>query len=262
MQSLRPGSVLVSCVSPDDVDPATACVTRVITSAPGLTRQRNAILRELPAGTEYLVFFDDDFVAHEDWLRRAKDLFELNPDVVGLTGRVIVDGIHGPGVSFTEAVAAIQQAGDGEEGGPLVDYSPYGCNMAFRVSALEGLSFDERLVLYGWQEDRDFGAQVARRGRVVKASGLLGVHMGVKGGRVSGRRLGYSQIANPIHLLRKGTMSAGTLVDHIGRNVAKNVIRSVFAEPHIDRRGRLHGNLIAVGDLFRGRLAPERAESL
>ncbi len=31
--------------------------------------------------------------------------------------------------------------------------------------------------------------------------------MGVKGGRISGDRLGYSQIVNPLYMLRKGTMT-------------------------------------------------------
>jgi hypothetical protein len=31
-----------------------------------------------------------------------------------------------------------------------------------------GLAFDESLVLYGWQEDRDFGAKLAKRGQLVQ----------------------------------------------------------------------------------------------
>jgi len=43
------------------------------------------------------------------------------------------------------------------------------------------------------------------------------------------------------------------------RNLAANLVRSVAPEPFADRRGRLRGNLAAIGDLMRGRLAPERA---
>ena len=38
-----------------------------------------------------------------------------------------------------------------------------------------------------------------------RANVLRGVHLGNKRGRVSGLRFGYSQIANPIYLLQKGT---------------------------------------------------------
>jgi hypothetical protein len=72
--------------------------------------------------------------------------------------------------------------------------TPYGCNMAFRADLVRGERFDERLVLYGWQEDADFGARAARRGAALWTDALWGVHCGIKAGRVPGRRLGYSQI--------------------------------------------------------------------
>ncbi|MFX5968694.1 hypothetical protein ABTE68_20020, partial [Acinetobacter baumannii] len=41
----------------------------------------------------------------------------------------------------------------------------YGCNMVYRAASIAGLAFDERLKLYGWQEDIDFAVQAGRRGR-------------------------------------------------------------------------------------------------
>ena len=41
-------------------------------------------------------------------------------------------------------------------------------------------------------------------------------------------------------------------------NVVSNLIHSVRPEPHIDRRGRLAGNLLAIGDWLRGRVDPQR----
>jgi hypothetical protein len=35
-------------------------------------------------------------------------------------------------------------------------------------------------------------------------------------------------------------------------------LRSFRPEPFVDRRGRLRGNMIALADVMRGRLAPER----
>lgn len=96
----------------------------------------------------------------------------------------------------------------------------------------------------------------------MKITKAYGVHLGVKGGRVSGRKLGYSQVMNPIYLNRKNTMTLRHALEQIGRNVVANVIMSVRPEPYIDRRGRLFGNLIALFDIIRLRLTPERAATL
>ena len=142
-------------------------------------------------------------------------------------------------------------------------FSPYGCNMAFRCTAIQGIRFDERLVLYGWLEDRDFGAAVAKAGgRMIKLGVAFGVHLGVKRGRVSGIKVGYSQVMNPVYMHRKSTMSTAQVVWHIGCNVSANLVKSLHPEPYVDRRGRLLGNLIAGLDLLRLRLTPERAASL
>lgn len=41
-----------------------------------------------------------------------------------------------------------------------------------------------------------------------------------------------------------------------------NFTRAAWPEPFVDRRGRARGNLIAIADLLRGRLEPERAARL
>jgi hypothetical protein len=134
--------------------------------------------------------------------------------------------------------------------------------MAFRACAIGEQRFDERLVLYGWLEDRDFGARVARDGRLIKLGAALGAHMGVKRGRVSGRRLGYSQIVNPAYMRAKGTMSARDAARQALRNVVANLTKSLTPEPYIDRRGRVLGNARGLFDLARGVCEPERAERL
>jgi hypothetical protein len=88
------------------------------------------------------------------------------------------------------------------------------------------------------------------------------VHLGTKGGRTSGKRVGYSQIANIVYLRRKGTMQPGLGEQLIRQNLVSNVIRSFRPEAHIDRRGRLLGNLIAIKDLITGRIDPRRIESM
>ena len=86
--------------------------------------------------------------------------------------------------------------------------------------------------------------------------------MGVKSGRVAGDRLGYSQVINPIYMLRKGTMTVGQVAGQLFRNIASNVVGAVRPEPFIDRRGRLRGNLRGFADVLRGRLDPERAAAI
>ena len=129
--------------------------------------------------------------------------------------------------------------------------------MAFRRSAVGDLRFDERLVLYGWLEDRDFAARVARGGgRLARIGGALGVHLGVGAGRMADRRLGYAQIANPIYLLRRGSMSVGDFARRVATDLASNLSKAPRSPA---RRRRLAGNLIAFAEALVGRCAPERA---
>ena len=86
--------------------------------------------------------------------------------------------------------------------------------------------------------------------------------MGVKSGRVAGDRLGYSQVVNPIYMLRKGTMTFSQVAGQIFRNIMSNLARAAKPEPFIDRRGRLRGNLRGFADVLRGRLEPERAAAI
>lgn len=262
-QSLKPEAVIVSCVDPADAgDLVDHPSVTIVTGPPGLAAQRNTALARLPATSEIVVFFDDDFVADADWLAAAAQTFRDEAQVVGFTGHVVADGITGRGIGFEEAVSLL-------EAPPVADrawvepYSPYGCNMAFRVEAIGNIRFDERLVLYAWLEDRDFGARMGEHGgRLIKSAKALGVHMGIKSGRVSGVRLGYAQIVNPLYLLRKGSMTLAQAAGQMFRNVASNFGKALWPEPFIDRRGRMKGNLIAFIEIIRGRLEPERAAVL
>jgi hypothetical protein len=122
----------------------------------------------------------------------------------------------------------------------------------------DGIWFDENLPLYGWQEDTDFSRRLLPYGRLAKSAALRGVHLGIKVGRTSGVRFGYSQIANPVYLIAKGSMSwrhAGRLM---WRNFAANSVRCIYPEPWIDRKGRLKGNFLALIDMALGRISPLR----
>lgn len=262
-QRLRPDSVIVSCVDAADAGGLQGRNDILVLTGPaGLAAQRNTALAHLPPGTEIVAFFDDDFIAHKDWLAAAARCFRDDAGIDAFTGRVLADGVTGPGIPLAEAMRLVVAPPESDWSW-IEPYSPYGCNMAFRLSSIAGLRFDERLVLYGWLEDRDFGGALARRGgRLVKSAEAVGVHMGVKGGRMAGERFGYSQIVNPLYMLRKGTMTVGQVADHLFRNISSNLFRSPRPEPFIDRRGRLKGNILGIADILRGRLQPERAADL
>ncbi len=263
-QTHAPVAVVVSCADPADAGGCAAIPgVRVVAAPPGLAAQRNAALDAVPAGAEVVAFFDDDFVADPGWLAAAAAAFRDAADVVALTGDVLADDVKGPGLSFADALAIVRAPAAPAGWSAIEPYSPYGCNMAFRASAIHGRRFDERLVLYGWLEDRDFAAALAKGGgRMVKIAAARGVHMGAKGGRVRGDRLGYSQVVNPLYMSRKGTMTVPLVADHLARNIGSNLVGSFRPEPHVDRFGRLKGNLRAVLDVARGRIEPERAASL
>jgi GT2 family glycosyltransferase len=234
--------------------------TRVIEGSRGLTAQRNAIL-DAAQHCDILMFFDDDFLPAPSYLAELENCFVANPSVVAATGRVLADGIIGSGLDFVAAKFILASAEEPKADAPSVSRrSPYGCNMALRLAPVRahGLRFDENLPLYSWAEDVDFGSQIGVYGRVVKNPRMVGVHLGVKGGRTSGVRFGYSQIANPYYLWRKGTVSPRGALRQVVRNVAANFARSIWPEPWVDRRGRALGNALGFGDLLRGRLDPRR----
>ena len=137
--------------------------------------------------------------------------------------------------------------------------------MAVRVAPVRqnGIWFDEKLPLYAWQEDVDFSCRLSEFGRVVQIDSACGVHLGVRSGRGSGVRLGYSQVANPLYLSRKKQgYSLRRALTHLAKNLAMNGVRSLRPEPYVDRRGRLRGNLLAFRDLLTGRMEPERVLEL
>lgn len=264
-QTVQPDLIIVSCVSDDDIgDLPVEDGMLVVKGRPGLTSQRNHALDHVPEDIDIVIFLDDDFLMNRSWIEEVIRAMASDPGIACVTGTVVADGIRGPGYSFEEGQTILAQSSDVPKKMIVVPTAgPYGCNMAFRRSSIMGLRFDERLVLYGWQEDRDFGGEIWNRGgRVVRINTALGVHLGTKRGRVSGRKLGYSQVINPCYLVRKNTMSVRSALDHVARNVVSNVVRSITPEPWIDRRGRLRGNLIGFWDFLRGRLTPERAEKL
>ncbi|MDR3424424.1 MAG: glycosyltransferase family 2 protein [Alphaproteobacteria bacterium] len=239
----------------------------------GSTCQRNAGLEALKrrgafgqsGGDCFCAFFDDDFRPAADWLENAAARFEKG-GIVGLTGLVLADGVTTGGLTEEQAAAFLSGKTP-----PAARYAnmnteretecAYGCNMAFIGTVARDIRFDENLPLYGWQEDRDYTGQCLKLnlGRAVFVPSCVGVHRGVSSGRTSGLRLGYSQIANPLYLMKKGTMTLKSGLLHMARNAVANVVKSVAPpRPNVDYKGRLIGNLRAIGDVLRAISNPRR----
>lgn len=281
-QKLRPLRVYVIGAGLSDVSGiagevprVTDDVTALVSNRPGLCVQRNVGIERVLADREaagadrpfFVAFLDDDFRPASDWLLQCRRVFQENPQVVGVTGRVLADGVNNAGLTEAEALAHLsghrlpmKHWASGES--PREIDSAYGCNMAFRDVVLTECLFDENLPLYGWQEDQDFTSRARKFGKVMYRPECRGVHLGTKSGRISGRRFGYSQIANPWYLSRKGTMSPKKSLRFVSRHLASNVVRSLTNHPQVDYPGRLRGNLVAIADLLRGRCHPARISRL
>ena len=279
-QTFQPRAVVIVAVEDDDLEDLETHrfahdgrLRVLLTHVPGLCIQRNAGLDCLLNGSAtgpdefFVVFFDDDFRPACDWLERCRNVLMAQPEIAALTGKLLADGANHASVtpalarSYIEGkVGPVKHWASGEYQRELT--SMYGCNMAYRGCVVKRCRFDENLPLYGWQEDQDFTSQAKAFGLTVYEPSCRGVHLGSRSGRVSGVRFGYSQIANPWYLVRKGTMSARKGTRFVLRHLAANSARTIFPSPRADYFGRLKGNLLAILDLMRGRCHPRRVADL
>lgn len=236
----------------------------VVKGTRGLAAQRNAGLAALRPDTHVVAFFDDDSVLRDDWLVTAVDFLEQHPQVVGLTGRVLLDGAVSGEVSLERTQRALAASQDEPPSGSWTRWQElYGCNFALRLDLIGDERFDERLPLYSWLEDHDMARRLLRRGALAKVDDCVMVHRAAaSGGRQNHVRLGYSQVMNPMYLHHKGSFPLGLAVGHLGRRLAKNVVLSSAGSSRHWRRERLRGNALAIQDLLRRRVTPERITEL
>lgn len=231
----------------------------VVTGTRGAAAQRNAALDALP-DIAVVAFFDDDAVLRPDYLANAMRFLDAHPQVLGMTGRVLLDGATTGEITRDAAADALAHSAVA----PVLGHwrrtrELYGCNFVVRVAAAPHLRFDARLPLYSWLEDHDFARRLMRLGQLAEVDDCVIVHRAASsGGRQAHRRLGYSQVMNPIHLVRTGSFPTWLAAQQIFRPVAKNVVLSVAGPSTAWRRMRLRGNVQAVGDAIRGRITPER----
>jgi GT2 family glycosyltransferase len=261
-QTRLPDEVIVSAPDPGHTEPMVSEKFEIkhLYGARGLTAQRNMALEYALPRSRAVTFFDDDFLPASDYLEKLIAVFDAHSEYAAVMGIAVRDGASGRGYSFDEGLSLLAEVESERVATTRTTVHPvgaYGCNMSIRTSAVGTVRFDERLPLYGWQEDIDFTSQLRQSGIIVSLNTLRGVHLGYKTGRTSGVRLGYSQVVNQIYLVRKGTVPSSFAMNLLWRNLAANLCKSVQPEPWIDRRGRLKGNLLGLAHVLRGKIEPE-----
>jgi GT2 family glycosyltransferase len=245
----RPADVIVLCVANAGDVPADLAVdenVRLVYSQLGSSVQRNTAVASLPETPGLVTFMDDDAVLADDYFEKMRSFMDREPDVVLMTGAVVADGIHDGEI---DRLAALERL----RGSPGTDTvrdirRAYGCNMTARGWVAAAEPFDERMRLYGWQEDADFSVRCGRHGRVVLYLGCVAVHLAVGSGRVRGREFGFAQIVNPFYMWRKGTKTGRELLHdwciYLGANIVHYRERD-----RPDRQGRLAGNLLGLKEV-------------
>jgi GT2 family glycosyltransferase len=257
-QTRRPDWVVLSVRGDGDLPVDGVPAGTIVVHSSGISAQRNAGIAAVPEA-DVVVFFDDDARVRADYLEQALAVFAADSSILGLTGRVLLDGAARAEIDTETALRALRESESVPVDARVTDRKTlYGCNLAIRTGATTQ-RFDERLPLYSWLEDHDLARRLLREGRLVTAPGCTIVHRGVKsGGRQAHAKLGYSQVMNPAHFVKKGSFPLWLAANEIGRRVAKNLVLSLGGPEASWRRERLRGNRLAAVDVLRGRFTPER----
>jgi glycosyltransferase involved in cell wall biosynthesis len=242
---------------------------RLLVTSIGLTVQRNTCLSQVQPSSDLIAFVDDDMEFASSYMASMAALFEANPELVASSGNLLYDGGIGKCIGryharqMCKVKENLWRSADGCRTSPR--NFAYGCNMVYRASAIGGIAFDERLPLYGWLEDSDF-SHLCTRGRHAPVTNCdaYAVHLGWRGGRIAGRRLGFSQIVNPFYLWKKSRVFSFShiVIQCWLRCLAGNLLGLLFGESIEDRPGRLHGNVLGLLHLLSGRVDPQLASTL
>ena len=157
------------------------CRVALISSAPGLPRQRNLGTRATTGSV--VVYLDDDVVLDAGYLAAVARTFDddRSGQIGGVGGAQVPDPTPREGLLRRVAcrLFLLDTYGRGvvkRSGRPDYVFSPRsrmeveflsGCNMAYRRDVLAALSFDERLSGYALGEDLQFSYRVSRRWKLV-----------------------------------------------------------------------------------------------
>lgn len=247
--------IVVSIVSRVDLPTPLPAGAKAIFSERGASRQRNQGTKSLSRDTDIVVFLDDDMILHRDYLRGIERAFADEPNAALIMGHLLANG----GVSVSQATSLLDRRSVSNDYYTVKrDFGGvYGCNMCARYSVAIAEPFDERLPLYSYMEDMDFGTRVRRHGHIGYYFGSLAVHLRASEGRVCHRVLGFSEVMNPAYLASKGTIPPQHAISSfIIRKPLANIVRLIIGPQRLVRYERVIGNCIALGLVLRGKIDP------
>jgi GT2 family glycosyltransferase len=270
-QTLKPKEIIIVVPSKEDLPTKRwGDDVRYIIGPLGLTVQRNKGIEAISNTVTYIGFFDDDFELKADYLEQAVAFMNANASVVGISGRILVDG----GISRNEAKKLIASYKPGVNPRGMF-YSQgkhhilYGCNMIIRRAVLTYETFDENLPFYSYGEDYDLSIRLEQYGIIGRFAGCVGVHLETPGGRVREVLRGYSFVANNWYFLKKGVMHLPRLkawvrfwVICFGKSTLTSVWNLLKGDRSLDWGGRLKGQLLALKDILQGRCHPGRIKKM
>jgi GT2 family glycosyltransferase len=270
-QTLKPKQIIVVVPSIEDLpNKQWGEDVQYIVGPLGLTSQRNKGIEAIPTTVEYVGCFDDDFELKADYLEQAVAFMNANVSVVGISGRILVDG----GISREEArnlIASYKPGGNprGMFFSQGKHHILYGCNMIIRRAVLNYETFDENLPFYSYGEDYDLSIRLEHYGIIGRFAGCVGVHLETPGGRVREVLRGYSFVANNWYFLKKGVMHLPLLsawtrfwVICFGKSAFISLWNLLKGDRSLDWSGRLKGHLLALKDILLGCCHPGRIKEM
>lgn len=265
-QSLAPEQIVISSPEAKHVLPETLALPGVqfVLAPVGASKQRNRALDMVADDIELVAFLDDDIELSRCYFAEMARLFRDHPEVIVASGNMLHDGGRGARIEREDAKRVCEKYDSAHTKIEPIEYkvvdSGYGCNMLVRNREIGKCRFDEGLPLYSWLEDRDFSYRLTKgKCPPVELRNAAGVHLGWRSGRVSGVRLGFSTVVNPLYLKRKaGTFSFLHIVIHYWlRCLAGNILGIVTRDREYDRWGLLKGNVLGYWHLLSGKCDPE-----
>ena len=143
----------------------------------GLTIARNIGLKSISQDCEVVHFIDDDVELDKSYICEILLAFHEDDSLVGVGGQVMGSSYNG--VKWPAAFLGMDSRKLGRVLWTGVNIGSYdcqdqikmewlpGCSMSFRVSRIEGLSFDTKRALQPLGEDVDFGLRASSRGTLL-----------------------------------------------------------------------------------------------
>lgn len=241
---------------------------RVVLSEPGSSVQRNIGIDLTNFNSDLIMFLDDDVELARNYIENITSFLLGNKNVVAVSGTPLLNKPKN-GLMSREEAKQILLSSPISRKPPIKQRGLYGCNMTVRAHPARSVKFDERLSLYAWLEDRDFGIRLEKFGDVVDYGGENLIHLAPPSGRMSQFKIGYGQIMNPLYLYRiKNVLTFREFIDHAAKGLVANLLWSfyIFKDrngiPSSERRKRLRGNFFAIKHCVTNGISPESVKNI